>query len=268
MTATLRSPFNLSAHLRPTVGDQKITFAGTDHMGWVLCNGRGLDTTRFALLFNVIGYTFGGSGNTFKLPDYSGCVPGMAGRPNSNQFDQTINNATYVIGDAAGEQRHRLNIDEMPSHTHGPTDATGNNNGTGITGISGEHFHTGTTDISGSHNHGGTTGSGGYAASAHDVAVSLTTTDTADNTGSHTHTISTDGNHAHTFTTSNAGNHQHVIGNTGGSNYHNNMQPTLFGGNMFIYSGRTMDAYFPYTWVGGIPAPDGTAPNPNVITIY
>jgi microcystin-dependent protein len=245
MTATLRSPFNLSAHLRPTVGDQKITFAGTDHMGWMLCNGRGLDTTRFALLFNVIGYTFGGSGNTFNLPDYRGCVPGMAGQPS---FNQTVNNASYAIGNTTGEQRHTLNIDEMPKHTHGPTDATRNNNGTGFTDISGAHTHTGTTSDQA---YSGT--SSGATSAVTGISLSF-----ADDTGTHRHTLTIDV----------SGAHAHAIGNTGGDQPHNNMQPTLFGGNMFIYSGRTMDAYFPYTWVGGVPAPDGTAPNPNVITIY
>jgi len=33
--------------------------------------------------------------------------------------------------------------------------------------------------------------------------------------------------------------HALVMSNQGGSNAHNNMQPTLFVGNMFIYCGRT-----------------------------
>lgn len=271
MTATLRSPFNLSAHLRPTVGDQKMTFAAVDHMGWLLCNGRTLPISQFGLLFNVIGYTFGGSGDSFKLPDFRGAVPGMAGRPNSNQFDQTVNNVTYALGDTAGEQRHMLTIGEMPAHTHGSVDATGNDNGNGFTTISGEHVHTGTTDISGSHDHGGNTGPGGYAASSHNVAVSFTTTDTADDTGSHTHPISPDGAHAHPFTTDISGNHQHQIFDTGGNYYHNNMQPTLFAGNMFIYCGRNMDAYFPYTWVnsGSEPAYNSNVPTvPGKVLIF
>jgi microcystin-dependent protein len=33
-------------------------------------------------------------------------------------------------------------------------------------------------------------------------------------------------------------NHQHSIATQGGDDPHNNMQPTLFIGNMFIYSGK------------------------------
>jgi microcystin-dependent protein len=234
MTATLRSPFNLSAHLRPTIGDQKMSYVGADHMGWVLCDGRAVSRVTYGLLFGVIGTTFGsGDGtSTFNLPNFSGMVPGMAGRrPDLT----TSNNPTiYAIGDVAGEQIHKLNIDEMPSHTHGSNNVTGNNNGNGFTTLSGEHFHTGTTsnnvtqvvsDVGFANNGVGTLGSA-------DVATS-----------------ETNGTHSHAFTTSTELDHQHQIFNTGGSNYHNNMQPTLFAGNMFIYSGRNMDAYFPYTWV-------------------
>ncbi len=268
MTATLRSPFNLSAHLRPTVGDQKISYVGVDHMGWMVCDGRIVSRTTYALLFNVIGETFGvGDGSTtFKLPDMRGCVPGMAGQPNFNSNSGDVNDTPYTLGTYAGEQRHKLNIDEMPTHTHGSSNASGDSNGDGYTTLNGEHFHTGTTSNAGTHNHGGVTGSGGYAASNHEVAVSLTTTFTADDTGSHTHSISEDGNHNHQFTTSTESNHQHQIFNTGGSNYHNNMQPTLFAGNMFIYSGRNMDAYFPYTWVNaGTPTPSGYDSNVAVV---
>lgn len=266
MTATLRSPFNLSAHLRPTIGDQKMTYVGVDHMGWMLCDGRSLSRDTYALLFNVIGTTFGSAdSSTFKLPDFRGMVPGMAGTP---QFSNAANPNTYAIGDRTGEQQHRLNIDEMPSHKHGSVDVSGNTNGNGNTTTIADHQHYGTTDLSGVHNHGGVTGSGGYAASFHEVAVSLTTTNTADDTGSHTHSITEDPGHRHTFLTDLSGAHFHSMGSTGGSNWHNNMQPTLFAGNMFIYSGKNIQAYFPYTWVGGIPASDATAPNPGVVSIY
>lgn len=41
-------------------------------VGWFECNGALLDKTIYADLFNVIGYTFGGSGNQFLLPDLRG----------------------------------------------------------------------------------------------------------------------------------------------------------------------------------------------------
>lgn len=40
--------------------------------GFLECDGTGLDTTTYATLFAAIGYTHGGSGATFNLPDYRG----------------------------------------------------------------------------------------------------------------------------------------------------------------------------------------------------
>lgn len=66
-------------------------------------------------------------------------------------------------------------------------------------------------------------------------AVSLTTTDVAD-----------DVNQTQTGNTSNAT--TGITNNTtGGSNAHNNMQPTLFVGNMFMYSGKPNYGYTPLT---------------------
>lgn len=213
MTSYIRAPYTLNAHQRPTVGDTKMGFTNLDHMGWLKCDGRSVTVADFRLLFDVIGYTFGGSGATFNLPDFTGRVAGMAGRP-FPEIDASP--TTYAKGDNDGEQRHRLNIDEMPSHTHGSSNVTGNNNGDSYTTENGEHNHTGTTDPTGSAPESETTAAGVYTGPV--VA------------GSETHT--------HTFTTSNAGDHQHRIYNTGGSNWHNNMQPTLFFGNMFIFCGR------------------------------
>jgi microcystin-dependent protein len=41
-------------------------------VGYLECNGRSLNTTIYSELFNVIGYSYGGSGNAFNLPDLRG----------------------------------------------------------------------------------------------------------------------------------------------------------------------------------------------------
>ena len=228
MTATLRSPFNLSAHLRPTVGDQKITFVGVDHMGWLLCDGRSLSTTDYGLLFGVIGYTFDTSliGTTsFKLPDFRGTVPGMAGAQSA--FSGASNPTTYVIGDKVGEQLHVLTIGEMPAHTHGSSNASGSSNGNGFTTSNGLHNHSATIDSNGTHSHNILTANAG-------ATVENRVGQAIDNVSEGPATTEPAGNHSHTFTINSNGNHNHQIFNTGGDQYHNNMQPTLFGGNMFI----------------------------------
>ena len=40
--------------------------------GWLLCNGAALAKASYPDLFAAIGYTWGGSGNTFYLPNYNG----------------------------------------------------------------------------------------------------------------------------------------------------------------------------------------------------
>lgn len=40
--------------------------------GWLLCDGTTYNTAEYPNLFQVIGYTYGGSGSTFKVPDFIG----------------------------------------------------------------------------------------------------------------------------------------------------------------------------------------------------
>jgi microcystin-dependent protein len=54
-----------------------------ERLGWMFCDGRELERIRFPELFAVLGYLYGGSDNTFKIPDYRGYflrgVDGKAG---------------------------------------------------------------------------------------------------------------------------------------------------------------------------------------------
>jgi Microcystin-dependent protein len=43
--------------------------------GWLYCDGSSKSTTTYSRLFAVIGYTFGGSGANFSLPDFRGVFP-------------------------------------------------------------------------------------------------------------------------------------------------------------------------------------------------
>jgi microcystin-dependent protein len=85
-------------------------FAGsTAPTGYLLCTGQSVSTTTFADLFSVIGYTYGGSGSNFTIPNLQGRIP--VGRDAAQtEFD--------VLGEAGGAKTHTLTTAEMPSHTH------------------------------------------------------------------------------------------------------------------------------------------------------
>jgi microcystin-dependent protein len=70
----------------------------------------------------------------------------------------------------------------------------------------------------------------------------LTTTEVADNVNVN----QTTGSSTTGITINEAGAHSHTISSNGGDQYHNNIQPTLFYGNTFIYSGIPMLGNFPF----------------------
>lgn len=76
---------------------------------FMLCDGRSLDKTEYEELFNVIGYTFGGSGESFKLPDLRGKTLVGVSSADTN-FDS--------VGKTGGEKEHTLTVNEMPKHAH------------------------------------------------------------------------------------------------------------------------------------------------------
>lgn len=115
MTSYCRTPLTFSAHQKATVGDSKFSAVTNDHMGWLLCDGRTLSVSQFQFLFDVIGYSFGGSGTQFQLPNAAGKVPGAIGVGR----DQNLSTFSTILGTSTGEYMHKLTIAEMPSHNHG-----------------------------------------------------------------------------------------------------------------------------------------------------
>ena len=220
MTSWTRDYFTLSAHQKPVVGDIKMSTIPTDHMGWLLCDGRSLPKETYLFLFNVIGYSYGGSGNNFTLPRSAGRVTGNLNKTDISGYDSGL--STRNLGADVGEETHTLTIAEMPSHNHG-TNASDSVVGNNLTGSAGAHTHT--------------INDPGHAHAYNSVAASLATVSggPADNTELGSNTT---GSSVTDITINGVTNHQHSIATQGGDDPHNNMQPTLFMGNTFIYSGK------------------------------
>lgn len=225
MSSVLRHSGFQSATQRPMVGDTKTSMVRADHLGWMLCDGRTLSIAEYRTLFAVLGYDFGGSGSSFNLPDARGHVMGLINVDNE-YTDASTNVSGWVDGDVSGEETHVLTIAEMPSHRHGDVDVSGNTDGSGNTSLNGLHNHT-LNDPGHTHSYENNINN-----QATDNAFSTeTAADDADLskiTGSSFTGITLDP----------SGNHRHEAHRTGGSQPHNNMQPTVFLGNLFIYSGR------------------------------
>ena len=83
---------------------------------WLLCNGQAISRTEYALLFSIIGTTYGvGDGSTtFNLPDLRGRVP-LGKGTGTGAGGETYN---FELAGKGGEYSHILTVDEMPSHTH------------------------------------------------------------------------------------------------------------------------------------------------------
>ena len=221
MTSVIRKVFSPTASQKPTVGDTKLSLVSVDHLGWLICDGRTLNIADFQFLYNVVGSTYGGTSTTFNLPNPAGRVLGVIGSGSGL--------TTRAFGASVGEETHVLTIAEMPTHLHTITDPTHSH---GITDP--RHSHTGTTDAA------------GFGTGTQDVNTLTTQASAADNGGSHTHTFTT--NTSATGVTVNAASTGITqTNNTGLSNSHNNMQPSLFIGNMFVYCGRLNYGTYPYT---------------------
>jgi microcystin-dependent protein len=84
---------------------------------WAQCNGQTIGIDQNATLFNIIGTTFGGNGQTtFNLPNLQDLTAvGMGQGPGLRN---------WPLGATSGEANHTLLITEVPLHTHPATFAT------------------------------------------------------------------------------------------------------------------------------------------------
>jgi microcystin-dependent protein len=97
-------------------------FLGTSApSGWLICNGSSVSVSTYSNLFSVIGYTYGGSGANFALPNFQGAfLRGTGTAPSSYSGSNTYSGpqiglgATYQSPDI---QSHAHSIND-PGHNH------------------------------------------------------------------------------------------------------------------------------------------------------
>ena len=96
---------------QPFVGEIRMFGGSFAPAGWRTCDGQLLPISQYETLFQLIGTTYGGDGqSTFALPDLHGRVP--------NHNGTLQGGSTYVLGQSAGTQTVTLTTQQIPSHNH------------------------------------------------------------------------------------------------------------------------------------------------------
>lgn len=91
---------------QPYVGEIRM-FAGTfAPVGWMFCEGQLLPISENETLFQLIGTTYGGDGeSTFALPDLRGRIPIHQGNG-------------FILAETGGVEEVTLTAPQIPGHTH------------------------------------------------------------------------------------------------------------------------------------------------------
>lgn len=96
---------------QPYVGEIRMFAGNFAPAGWMFCEGQLLPISENETLFQLIGTTYGGDGqSTFRLPDLRSRVPIHQGTGPGG--------STYIIGEMAGVERVTLTTQQIPSHSH------------------------------------------------------------------------------------------------------------------------------------------------------
>jgi microcystin-dependent protein len=91
---------------QPYVGEIRMFAGNFAPAGWMFCEGQLLPISENDTLFNLIGTTYGGDGqSTFALPDLRGRIPIHQG-------------SGFTISEQGGAETVTLTSQETPGHTH------------------------------------------------------------------------------------------------------------------------------------------------------
>ncbi len=96
---------------QPYVGEIRVFAGNFAPSGWMFCEGQLLAIAQNDVLFQLIGTTYGGDGqSTFALPD-------LRGRRARHQ-GQGVGLSNTFIGESSGVEAVTLGVSQMPSHNH------------------------------------------------------------------------------------------------------------------------------------------------------
>jgi microcystin-dependent protein len=104
---------------QPYVGEIRMFAGNFPPAGWMFCDGQPLPISENETLFQLIGTTYGGDGeSTFNLPNLQSRVPIHTGTGPDG--------TTYQIGEMAGTEQETLTLQQIPTHTHTLIGSTAN----------------------------------------------------------------------------------------------------------------------------------------------
>ena len=170
-------------------GDIKIHAVDTEPTGWLYADGGSHSTSTYANLFAAIGYTYGGSGANFNVPDFRGRSPAGLDNLGGSSANANTDGDADIMGGEDGAQTVTLTSTSMPYHKHSGSSST-----------TGAHTH----DI-------------GYTYDVYSGGAKSNYEINTAPSGNHFET-SSEGNHSHTIT----------VGYTGSGGSHENVSPTTF----------------------------------------
>jgi microcystin-dependent protein len=106
----------------PFIGEIRMFAGNFAPAGWAFCNGALIPISENDTLFNLIGTTYGGDGqSTFALPNLQSRVPLHVG-------------PGFQLGQSGGAETVTLSTNQIPSHSHVPQATTANGSSTVPTG--------------------------------------------------------------------------------------------------------------------------------------
>lgn len=91
---------------QPYVGEIRMFAGNFAPAGWMFCEGQLLPISENETLFQLIGTTYGGDGeSTFALPDLRGRLPIHQG-------------GGFILAESGGVEEVTLSVSQIPAHSH------------------------------------------------------------------------------------------------------------------------------------------------------